>query len=202
MTDPRIETLTASFYHDPLVEFFWPNEEFRAKQLSAGLEFLLKLSSIILSSERANEKCAGVIGAAQPGSYPPPLFHSMIALVRMILILLSLTPLSEISKMARVYHRFDKIHPRQPHWYISVLRVHPDQQGKGLGGELLRPILRNADEESVIVYLECSNPNSLDFYRKYGFKVMDEIVPVHGCPPIWRLATKPRSESRETGLAY
>ena len=197
MTDPRIETLTASFYHDPLAEFFWPNEEFRAKQLSAGLEFLLKLSSIILSSETASRKCVGVIGAARPGKYPPPFFHAMVALIRMILKLVPLTPWHDMGKMARVYYRFDKIHPRQPHWYISVLGIHPDQQGKGLGGELLRPILRKADEESVIIYLECSNPNSLDFYRKYGFKVMEEIVPVHGCPPLWRLATKPRSESRE-----
>ncbi|MGO8879084.1 MAG: GNAT family N-acetyltransferase [Desulfomonilaceae bacterium] len=197
MSDPRIEILIASFYHDPLAEFFWPNDEFRAKQLTAGLEFLLKLSSIILSSETANRKCVGVIGAVRPGRYPPPFFHSMVALIRLTLKLLPLTPLSEMIKMPRVFHRFDKIHPRQPHWYIGVLGVHPDQQGKGLGGELLKPILQKAEEESVIVYLECSNPNSLDFYRKYGFNVIEEIVPVRGCPPIWGLVRKPMSESSE-----
>ncbi len=191
MIDPRIETLIASFYHDPLAQFFWPNEELRVKQLSAGLEFLLKLSSIILSSETANRKCAGVIGATRPGRYPPPFFHSMVALIRLILILLYLTPLREMKKMTSVYNQFDKIHPQQPHWYIALLGVHPDQQGKGLGGELLRPVLRQADKESVIVYLECSNPNSLDFYRKYGFEVIKEIVPVRGCPPIWGLVRKP-----------
>jgi hypothetical protein len=77
MIDPRIETLIASFYDDPLAQFFWPNEELRAKQLSAGLEFILKLSSMILSSETANRKCAGVIAATRPGRYPPPFFHSM-----------------------------------------------------------------------------------------------------------------------------
>lgn len=197
MSDPRIETLTASFYHDPLAEFFWPNEESRAKQLSAGLEFLLKLSSKIWCSETANRKYAGVIGAAQPGGYPPPFFDSMVPLIRLILKLLSLTSLREMEKMTRVFRRFDKIHPRQPHWYISVLGVHPDHQGKGLGGELLRPILQKADKESVIVYLECSNPNSLDFYRKYGFEVMEEIVPVRCCPPILGLVRKPISESSE-----
>jgi hypothetical protein len=197
MSDPRIETLIASFYHDPLAEFFWPNDEFRATQLSSGLEFLLKLSSAILSSETANGKCPGVIGATRPGGYPPPSFHSMVASIRLILKLLTLTPLSQMTKMSRVFHRFDKIHPQQPHWYISVLGVHPDYQGKGMGGELLRPILKKADKESVIVYLECSNPNSLDFYRKYGFEVMEEIVPVRCCPPIWGLVRKPISESSE-----
>ena len=191
MIDPRIETLIASFYHDPLAQFFWPNEELRGKQLSAGLEFLLKLSSMILSSETAERKCVGVIGATRPGRYPPPFFHSMVALIRFILKLLSLTPLREMGKMTSVYSQFDKIHPKQPHWYIAVLGVPPDQQGKGLGGKLLRPILQKADKESVIVYLECSNPNSLDFYRKYGFEVINEIVPVRGCPPIWGMVRKP-----------
>lgn len=197
MSDPRIETLIASFYHDPLAEFFWPNDKFRATQLSAGLEFLLTLSSAILSSETANGKCAGVIGATRPGKYPPPFLHSMVSLIRLILKLLTLTSLSQMIKMSRVFHRFDKIHPPQPHWYISVLGVHPDHQGQGMGGELLMPILQKADKESVIVYLECSNPNSLDFYRKYGFEVMVEIVPVRDCPPIWGLERKPRSDSSE-----
>ncbi len=121
----------------------------------------------------------------------------MVALIRLILKLLTLTPLSQMIKMSRVFHRFDKIHPQQPHWYISVLGAHPDHQGKGLGGELIRPILQKARRESVIVYLECANPNSIDFYRKYGFKVMEKIVPIRSCPPIWGLVRKPMSESSD-----
>ena len=197
MADPRIETLIASFYHDPLVEFFWPNEEYRARQLSAGLEFLLGLSSATSSIEIANSKCAAVIGVTPPEGYPPPFFNAMVALSKLILKSICLSPLREMKRWIRVYHQLEKMHPRQPHWYILVLGAHPDHQGKGLGGELLKPILQKADEGNVAVYLECSNPKSLDFYDKHGFRVMEEIVPIHGCPPIWRLIRKPISESTE-----
>jgi predicted acetyltransferase len=56
-----------------------------------------------------------------------------------------------------------------------------------LGGQLLKQVLKRADDEKVPVYLESSNPKNLDFYRKYGFEVTDEIVPIAGCPPIWGL---------------
>jgi ribosomal protein S18 acetylase RimI-like enzyme len=195
MADPRIETLIASFYHDPLVEFFWPNEGSRANQLSVGLEFLLGLSSTTRSLEIANNRCAAVIGATSPEDYPPPFFSSMVELSKLILKSLRFSPFREMKRWIRVYHQLEKIHPRQPHWYVLVLGAHPDHQGKGLGGELLKPILQKADEESVGVYLECSNPKSLDFYNKHGFRVIEEIVPIHGCPPIWRLIRKPISES-------
>ncbi len=197
MADPRIETLIESFYHDPLVEFFWPNEEYRARQLSAGLEFLLGLSSATRSIEIANSKCAAVIGVTPPEGYPPPFFRSMCALSKLILKSMCLSPLSEMKRWIRVYHQLEKMHPRQPHWYILVLGAHPDHQGKGLGGELLKPILQKADEQKVAVYLECSNPKSLDFYDKHGFRVMEEIVPIQGCPPVWRLIRRPLSESTE-----
>jgi GNAT superfamily N-acetyltransferase len=197
MVDQRIETLIESFYHDPLVEFFWPKEESRARQLSAGLEFMLSLSSKTMSIEIANNRHAAVIGVSSPEDYPPPFFRSMCALSKLMLKSIRLSPFREVKRWIRVYYQLEKMRPRQPHWYILVLGAHPDHQGKGLGGELLKPILQKADEENVAVYLECSNPRSLDFYDKHGFRVIEEIVPIHGCPPIWRLMRKPISESSE-----
>ncbi|MEI7450805.1 MAG: GNAT family N-acetyltransferase [Desulfomonile sp.] len=194
MSNPRIETLTAAFYHDPLTQFLLPNEESRAKRLSRAVEFLLELSSKTWSAEIGNKKYAGVIGAAPPEEYPPPFFHLMVVLTKLILKSLSFTPLRVMEQWLHVFHQFDKIRPRQSHWYILVLGVHPDHQGKGLGGELLRPILQKADEERVAVYLESSNPKNLDFYGKYGFGVREKIVPVRGCPPMWGLVRKPVSE--------
>jgi ribosomal protein S18 acetylase RimI-like enzyme len=193
MGDPRIETLTAAFFHDPLTEFLLPDEESRAKRLAARVEFLLGLSSKELSAGMADKACAGVIGAAPPGQYPPPFFHLMVLLTKLILKSLSFTPLRLMERWVRIFHKFNKIRPRQPHWYVLVLGVHPDHQGKGLGGELLSQVLQKADEDGVAVYLESNNPKNLDFYRKYGFEVTEEIILVAGCPPIWGLLREPES---------
>jgi GNAT superfamily N-acetyltransferase len=195
MRDPRIETLIEAFYHDPLIEFLLPEEEYRAKRISGGIEFLLGLSSNTWSVGAGTKDCAGVIGAASPEEYPPPFFHLTVMLTKLILKSLSSTPVRVMEQWLSIFHKFDKLHPSQPHWYILILGVHPDHQGKGIGGQLLNQVLQRADDERVAIYLESSNPKNLDFYRKYGFEVTDEIVPIAGCPPIWGLVRA--SESSE-----
>ena len=37
-----------------------------------------------------------------------------------------------------VDNRIHQLHPDEPHLYIYVIGVDPSQQGKGLGGKLLR----------------------------------------------------------------
>ncbi len=197
MGDPRIETLIAAFFHDPLSEFLLPEEGSRAKGLSAGLEFVLGLSSKKWTVGAANRDCAGVIGAAPPEDYPPPFFHMMVTLSKLILRSLSFAPCRVMEQWVHIYHKFDKIRPREPHWYVLVLGVHPDHQGKGLGGELLRQVFREADKDRIAVYLESSNPRNLDFYSKCGFEVIEKIIPVAACPPIWGLLRRPES-NKET----
>jgi len=41
-----------------------------------------------------------------------------------------------------------------PRWYLGVLAVAPEAQGRGLGGALMRPILARADAERLPVTLE------------------------------------------------
>jgi ribosomal protein S18 acetylase RimI-like enzyme len=185
MTDPRIETLTAAFYDDPLTKFLLPQHAGRAKPLSIAMEFVLGLApekSIIATPEM---ECAGVIGAAPSGKYPLPSSRSYFVLSKLVLkSVFSGVPLDVIGQWIRIFSKFGAIHPRLPHWYVLVLGVHPKCQGKGLGGKLLTPILEKADAERVAVYLESANPRNLDFYRKHGFEVTSELVPIPGCPTI------------------
>ena len=191
MRDPKIETLVEAFYHDPLTEFLLPEEGFRAKRLSRGIEFLLGLSPNTWTVAAEGRPCAGVIGAASPQEYPPSVFYLMLMLARLILKSLSFTPVRVMDEWLSIFRKFDEMHPSQPHWYILILGIHPDHQGKGLGGDLLKNVLQRADNERVPVYLESSNPKNLDFYRKHGFQVTQEIVPTAGCPPVWGLVRMP-----------
>lgn len=62
-----------------------------------------------------------------------------------------------------------EMHPREPHFYLRLVGVHPDRQGQGVGREMLAPILELCDAEDLPAYLENSNPRNEPFYRSLGF---------------------------------
>ena len=85
-------------------------------------------------------------------------------------------------------------HPRQPHWYLATLGTAVEQQGKGVGSALMRPVLEHCDAEGIPCYLESSKERNVPFYRRHGFEVVEE-VPLPGDGPMlwtmWREPTAP-----------
>ena len=80
--------------------------------------------------------------------------------------------------------------PRFPHWYLSMLAVSPDHQGKGIGAQLLEYRLARSPADRP-VYLEASTPGSARLYARHGFVDMG-AVPIGDEPPMramWRPAT-------------
>ena len=66
---------------------------------------------------------------------------------------------------------------------ITAVGVEPSAQGKGIGGALMRPILRRAGAERLPCYLETQNKRNLPFYERHGFEVVsDGEVPKRGLP--------------------
>jgi GNAT superfamily N-acetyltransferase len=57
-----------------------------------------------------------------------------------------------------------------PYWYLLLLGVEPARQGRGLGGELMRPIMERAHSEGFACYLETEQPRNVAFYLKHGFE--------------------------------
>eukprot|EP00397_Hematodinium_sp_SG-2012_P058509 GEMP01074081.1.p1 GENE.GEMP01074081.1~~GEMP01074081.1.p1 ORF type:complete len:336 (+),score=37.86 GEMP01074081.1:125-1132(+) len=66
-------------------------------------------------------------------------------------------------------------HASSPHFYLSTLAVHPDMQGKGLGGKLLRALNQAADRARIPCYLETTGERNVAIYQKYGYKVMENV---------------------------
>jgi ribosomal protein S18 acetylase RimI-like enzyme len=69
-----------------------------------------------------------------------------------------------------------KRHLREPHWYLWVLGVDPEQQGRGFGSELLRALSARAEHDRVPCYLETDKPSSVQLYEHHGYAVRDETV--------------------------
>jgi len=75
--------------------------------------------------------------------------------------------------------------PRDGHYYLGVIGVHPSLQGKGAGKALLDAFCEGSrvDGRSHGVYLDTTNPSSLDFYYANGFELRGEGR--LGSMPLW-----------------
>ncbi len=61
---------------------------------------------------------------------------------------------------------------RQKHWSLEILGVHPDEQGKGYGKELVQDGLQRfaqSDPEGDVPAVVVSADGKEEFYRKCGF---------------------------------
>jgi ribosomal protein S18 acetylase RimI-like enzyme len=60
-------------------------------------------------------------------------------------------------------------------WYLSIVAIAPETQGRGYGARLLAPTLAEADAATAVCYLETFNPRSLRFYERLGFETRAEL---------------------------
>jgi len=66
-------------------------------------------------------------------------------------------------------------------WYLTIIGVHPDSQGRGIGAKLLQPTLADATQSGAHSFLETFRPRSLIFYERAGFvRVAEFLEPITG----------------------
>jgi ribosomal protein S18 acetylase RimI-like enzyme len=74
----------------------------------------------------------------------------------------------------RIMSALGKRDPREPHWHLGPVGVHPDVQGRGIGTSLVTSFLDLVDEQRSPAYLETDRERNLAFYQRFGFAVVAE----------------------------
>ena len=69
----------------------------------------------------------------------------------------------------------ERVHLREPHYYLFAIGADPAHQGQGVGSALLAPMLARCDAERLPAYLESSNPANIPFYRRHGFEPLPAL---------------------------
>ncbi|UCG54292.1 MAG: GNAT family N-acetyltransferase [Dehalococcoidia bacterium] len=62
-----------------------------------------------------------------------------------------------------------------PHWYLAVLAVDPQYQGKGYASLLLNDMLACIDKEDLPCYVETEGEKNVSLYQHFGFEVIDSF---------------------------
>ncbi|HVU04534.1 MAG TPA: GNAT family N-acetyltransferase [Polyangiaceae bacterium] len=86
----------------------------------------------------------------------------------------------------------------RPHWYVHMMAVRPDRQGRGLGSRLLERMLREtADARTPAqTVLTTHLRENIVFYERAGFELTDErtLEPPGGAPyTVWSMKRRART---------
>lgn len=58
------------------------------------------------------------------------------------------------------------------HYYLMLIAVEPEFQGKGIGSRLMQVGLKRADDEGLECFLETVTPEDVKFYKKHDFNII------------------------------
>jgi GNAT superfamily N-acetyltransferase len=188
---PIARALAQAFEDDPVMSWIFRNESERAGRLERA--FALFLRKIWLPQD----ECYGtdrLFGAAlwlPPGKWRV----SVGTQLRLLPSMLSVAG-RNLPRLSTALQFIEKKHPEdRPHYYLAVLGVEPELQGRGFGGALMQPVLSRCDREGIPAYLESSKRRNVVLYERHGFEVVEEVWLPRNGPPIWRMWRKPGESS-------
>jgi GNAT superfamily N-acetyltransferase len=177
-----IATLTLAFAADPMTRWSWPDprtylEVFpKAARAFGGAAFQK-------GSAHRIEGCAGVTLWLPPG-----VESDVEALGELMRTTMKGQALMD---SAQIMPQMESYHPKEPHWYLPMIGIDPQYQGKGLGGALLDHGVAFADRDGVPAYLESSNPRNISLYERHGFERLGRIQ-VGSSPTLVPMQRKPQ----------
>jgi GNAT superfamily N-acetyltransferase len=133
---------------------------------------------------------------------PPAGIHiSTLTMIRRGLLPFALTHGAHaVKRLFWLKHTYDELEAEAaqaaPHWYVHMMAVRPDVQGRGLGSRLLERIFsQTADRGARLsTVLTTHMPRNLVFYRRAGFELTGErtLQPPNGAPyTVWSMARPP-----------
>lgn len=190
-----VASASRAFHDDPLFNFFEPNLVRQSKRLP-GLMKATIVDTLPLGETYGayvDGKAKAVAAWMPPGTYPRPARREAMFYVRalpsMMLVGRRLPPALQLLTT------IDKAHPKHEHWYLSLLAVDPELQGRGVGGALLAPLLERADREGLPVYLETQKESNVAWYGRFGFALVETLgLPkVANAPTMWTLQREPKA---------
>ena len=181
---PRISlALARAFEDDPVMSWIFRDDDSRVERLENAFSFWLRRIWLPEDECYAHER---LFGAAL--WMPPGRWHlSGLAQLRLLPGMIARTR-GSFFRMMGVLQMMEKKHPASPgHYYLAVLGVEPEHQGRGFGSSLMQPVLERCDRDGIPAYLESSKRRNVVLYERHGFRVTEEVNVPGGGPPIWRM---------------
>ncbi|NHA69479.1 GNAT family N-acetyltransferase [Phycicoccus flavus] len=178
-------TLAAAFDNDPIFTWVAPDPALRR----AGLPGWFAVAAAGLERHGRSWQSAACSAAAL---WVPPSTEPL-SEAEGVLLGEATAPLGAgaMERSGVISAAMEAVHPQEPHHYLWLLGVSPDQQGAGLGTGLLAQYLTQLDSAGEAAYLEATSPQNRRLYERHGFEVTG-VIQAENSPPLWAMWREPR----------
>lgn len=166
--DALVTTLSAAFQNEEAWSYIVPDPEARRKAMRRVFTIMVAndFRNGSLYSTAQNE---AVTLWRSPGSIK----GTSADFLRNLLPFIAALGLN-IGRALRVSHLIETHYPSEAVHYLHFAGCHPDHQGRGFGGAVIRAGLGQSDRERTPAYLETATPGNVSLYSRLGFEVVAE----------------------------
>lgn len=169
LEDEFTGVLRRAFYDDPFYKWIMPNGNKRMVQIQWWMKILLRYTLRYgdIHYTEDHKAVAMWLGPDKP----------MVNDIKIFSMGLILYPFKigvrNFMRALDISGQWDREHKKmsKKHYYLMVIAVEPELQGKGIGSRLMQVGLNAADAEGFDCFLETVTPEDVQFYEKHNFKV-------------------------------
>jgi ribosomal protein S18 acetylase RimI-like enzyme len=168
--DEFADVLSRAFYDDPYYLWIMPNDKRRMAQLHWWMRILLRYT-LLYGSIHHTEDHKGI--AMWVGPDEPVLNDVKILSMGLVMYPFKIG-IRNFLRVLDISGQWSKEHKKlsKRHYYLMVIGVEPEFQGKGIGSRLMQVGLDRADDEELECYLETVTEEDVEFYKKHDFDII------------------------------
>jgi GNAT superfamily N-acetyltransferase len=174
--------IVAAFITDPLARFAWPSPHQYLDAMPLATHAFAGGSFEHGSADVTDDFCGAALWL------PPDVHPNGEELEK---VFRDTAKPEHLDDLLSTFEKMDEWHPEEPVWYLPMVGVEPNAQGRGFGGALMSHALARSDKDGLPAYLESSNPRNISLYERHGFEVMGKIQ-VGAGPLVTPMLRRPR----------
>jgi ribosomal protein S18 acetylase RimI-like enzyme len=166
--------LAGAFQDDPLQAYVFPDAEERAQRSPVQFSTFLR-QSVLFGEAYATPDMIGIAAWMVPGQEVTFEQAKQSGFTQ----LPDLMGKEAFERFGRVLDYLSNAHRDgipDNYWYLTIIGVAPEAQGRGHARALLNPIMARADAAGLSIFLDTAQPKVKPFYENLGFRLTTETT--------------------------
>ncbi len=165
-----VDILMSSFDDNKSVNYIIKQDKKRVQRIKSLIEYSFDMCHMFGDVFLSNDKkgCALIL-------LPDKKKTNLKSILLDIKLIISCIGISNIKKAMDRESKINKLHPKESMYYLWFIGVNPNEQHKGIGSTLLDEVIREGVKKNRSVYLETSTLKNIPWYKKFGFKIYNQL---------------------------